>query len=352
MKYVKSFDGLRGISIIFVLLNHLGITLLLPQRNFIMQRVWPLFAGVTGVNIFFAISGFLITSILLKEMNGSGISLKRFYIRRALRLLPALFIFYAIIVVLLLTRTIEGSWESFLYSFFYLYNFAPPRIYIPECIHTWSLAVEEQFYFTWPFVLLLFKQKKAFNIGIGLIGLCLIAKFILPVMKLTVNGQSIAFGDYFRTDLWFIPAVAPIIIGSMTAIAIFNNPRRAENIFVYYRQLLVVAFVLFISPLYLAPFLLDFAYILQALGISLLLGILLYQREIIVSRILGFGPLVYIGKISYGIYVFQGLFLRNGPGGKLLINKFPLDLFLTLIIAILSYHLVERPILRYKEKFR
>jgi len=353
LKHIGSFDGLRAISIICVLLNHLGIYLLLPKTNFFQQRVWPLFAGGTGVNIFFVLSGFLITRILLTEMEGKGnISLKHFYIRRALRLLPALLLFFTIIAGLMIFHLLFPSVASFFYSFFYLYNFVPPSLQVPELIHTWSLAVEEQFYFTWPLILILFNSRKAFYIGAFLICLCILAKIILPGIKITVGDRSLPFTEVYRTGTWFIPAVAPIIIGSIMSIAIFNNKGIAESIHGNHRFCLFLSFILFISPLYLASFLAEYAYFIQSLGVALLLAVLLLNQKTMAAGILGAGPLAYVGKISYGIYVFQGLFLRNGPGGKLLIQQFPQNLVLTLLCAILSYHFVEKPILRLKEKFR
>jgi len=353
MKYVKGFDGLRAISIIFVILNHLGSYLLLPRTNFFQQRVWPLFAGGTGVNIFFVLSGFLITRILLTEMEVNGsISLKHFYIRRALRLLPALLIFYMIIAALMLGHLIQSSAPSFFYSFFYLYNFIPAGLQVPELIHTWSLAVEEQFYLTWPLILTLINSKKAFYIGVFLICICILAKIILPIIQVPVGDHSLPFTDVYRTGTWFIPAVAPIIIGSIISIAVFNDRGICESIRGNFRFCLLLSLLLFISPIYLANPFSEYIYIIQSLGVALLLAVLLLNPEAMVSRLLGVGVLAYIGKISYGIYIFQGLFLRNGPGGKLLIQQFPQNLVLTFICAIFSYHFVERPILRLKEKFR
>src|SRR5687768_16646603 len=99
MHYIKGFDGLRAISIIMVFVTHLGINSYFTPGSFAMKRIEPLFSGGTGVNIFFVISGFLITRILQRELLSRGkINIRRFFIRRFLRLLPPLFIFYLILL--------------------------------------------------------------------------------------------------------------------------------------------------------------------------------------------------------------------------------------------------------------
>lgn len=352
MKYVKSFDGLRAISILFVLLTHLGVYQMFKVGSYGMDHVFPLFSGEAGVTIFFALSGFLITRILLNELKNTGkIDLKRFYIRRALRLLPALLIFYAFIAVLMKLRLMDASRLSFLYSFFYLYNFVPISLYFGELGHTWSLAVEEQFYLTWPFILALFNSKKAFYWGVLLLMLCVAARLILPILVIPIHGRMEPIANYYRVQRFFIPAVAPIMIGSMISLLIDRYRGARQRILDNYAPIAALAGLFFLAPLYLSGTLLTVSSLFQAAGVSLFLALLLYRQDGVFARLLATGPLVYIGKISYSIYVFQGLFLRTGPGGHMLINSFPLNIILTLICAILSFHFVEKPILRYKERF-
>lgn len=107
------------------------------------------------MNILFTLSGFLITSILLTELKKTGrINVKNFYARRFLRLLPPLVVFYAAIAIFTHEGLIRSSSVSLAYSMFYVYNFVPHIYYTGELGHTWSLALEEQFYIIWPFVIL------------------------------------------------------------------------------------------------------------------------------------------------------------------------------------------------------
>ncbi|MFT3885692.1 MAG: acyltransferase family protein [Flavobacteriales bacterium] len=96
--HIRGFDGLRAISITMVVASHHGLFQLLPHTSFIRDRIIPLFAGVTGVNIFFTLSGFLITRLLLQEQDRKGtIQLRRFYIRRFLRLTPPFLLFFLLL---------------------------------------------------------------------------------------------------------------------------------------------------------------------------------------------------------------------------------------------------------------
>src|ERR1700712_5194662 len=149
--YIKGFDGLRALSIIIVFVTHLGYIDRIPNPVS-AWRISMLCSGNTGVNIFFVLSGFLITRILLREKLVTGrISLKNFYIRRFLRLLPPLIVFYAVIVFLMGFGFIEPQWFGLTLSVFYLYNFVPHRYYSSELGPMWSLALEEQYYIFWPF---------------------------------------------------------------------------------------------------------------------------------------------------------------------------------------------------------
>ena len=90
----------------------------------------------------------------------------------------------------------------------------------------------------------------------------------------------------------------------------------------------------------------------KPLGICLILIWTYYNQESVLTNLLENRLLRYIGKISYGLYLYQGIFLRTGPGGILTIQQFPLDIILTFIVAIISYELLEKPILRYKNNFK
>ena len=353
MKYIKGYDGLRAFSIILVVLTHLGLGDILPENEYVRNRVWLLFSGLTGVQVFFTLSGFLITGILLKErMAGSTINLKNFYIRRFLRLLPPLVIFYLVVGILMFYHKIVTTSVGFTMAVTYTYNFIPVKFYSGELGHMWSLAVEEQFYLVWP-VLLLFvtAARRLYAIIAAIILACVAAIYLLP--GIPIHGGTTTLGEMFLVKRWFIPAVGPIMIGSGFAIFVHYNYEKLAHTIKNNKLILLFAFVLYASPLYLPGMLLDSNAIFVSFGVSLFLLWIYFNQEGILTNALQRQPWVYIGKISYGIYVYQGFFLRTGPtADSMAIQKFPVNIILTIIVAILSYELFEKRVLKLKDKFK
>ena len=342
MKYIKGFDTLRAISIILVLTSHLGIHQLLPDNEFMRERLSLLISGQTGVQIFFTLSGFLITYILLYELNEfKKINFFNFYMRRFLRLLPPLIVFYIVIAILMKFRLIHTTSVGFLFSFFYLYNFVPAKYYSGELAHTWSLALEEQYYFVWPFIINFFNRKKVFMFIFLILLACIISIYLYP---------NLAFTKGFFPNRWFIPAVAPVLVGSLFAVLINNRDEYYEHYFKQKNKTILIAIILFLFPLY-SP-IVELSFLFQSIGISLLLVWIIYNQKSRLTSMLDNKALSYIGKISYGLYIYHGLFIKNGPYGDLWFQKFPQNIILTFTVAVLSFHLIESPILKLKKKFR
>lgn len=343
MKYIKGYDSLRAISIIFVLFAHLGLKQYLPENDYVGQRVWQLMSGGTGVQIFFTLSGFLITSILLKELKEyNSIHFRFFFIRRFLRLLPPLIVLYIVIFVLMLNGSINDSGYGIIFSFFYIYNFIPNKFYTSELGHTWSLSVEEQYYFVWPFVIHFVRErKKLFLIIFAVVAVSFLSYYIYP---------HISFTGRFKPTRWFIPAVSSIIIGSFFGIIAFQMNPKWKELKHNNRNLLIAGIVLYLFPLY-TP-ILQLIVVFQAVGISLILMWISLNQESKLTTLLDNKVLSYIGKLSYGLYVYHGIFIRTGPGSELWIQQFPQNVFFTVCMAIASYHFLEMPILKLKKHFR
>ncbi|MDG1657172.1 MAG: acyltransferase [Crocinitomicaceae bacterium] len=342
---MKGFDTLRAYSIILVISSHLGLKALLPQGDFVQDRFWGLISGGTGVNIFFTLSGFLITSILLAELaKNSRISIKNFYVRRFLRLLPPLVIFYVATAIFMQQGVISSSGVGLAYSMFYVYNFVPNPYYTAELGHTWSLAIEEQFYIVWPFAILIFRSKRLLMLLTSIVILiCVIVVWIIPELTILKN---------YNVGRWFIPAVGPILGGSLFALLNTYLRDKWKLLFQGNRKFILLIAILLTYPLYAPIFLFPAGIVINAIGVGLLLvRISLNQSSRIVS-ILEFKPLMYIGNISYGLYVYQGLFLRTGPGSDFWIQQFPINILFTFVTALISYHFLEKPILKLKSRFR
>ncbi len=352
LKYIKGFDALRAVSVILVILTHMGIFNYLPDNSFVRERLWYLFSGSTGVNIFFALSGFLITRILLSEKKQQGtISFKNFYARRFLRLTPPLLIFLIIISWLMSEELIRSNMKGFMMSFLYLYNFVPLQYHVTELGHTWSLAMEEQFYLLWPAVILFFPRSRALAISIFMICLCIFSLYIYPHISFGYNGTNINMQDMFMTSRWFFPGVGPIIIGAFAGYVSFENNGLGLNKFNGSFIQLFTGMVLFATPLFFSRELMDLVFLFQAAGISMFLIWILHHQDNQFISFLEWPPLLYIGRISYGLYVYQGIFLRTGPGGELTIQQFPLNIVITILLAILSYEIIEKKALKLKSRF-
>ncbi len=340
LKYIKGLDGLRAVSILFVVISHL-----LPAGLPVYEtRYWHLFSGTTGVRIFFVISGYLITSLLMKEREKyGGIYFKYFFVRRFLRLLPPLLVFYLITIIAMLSGAIPENYIGLVYAIFYVYNFVPNTYYTYELGHMWSLAVEEQFYFTWPFLLNKVKIiSRLFKFVILFIVVSIFATTILPQLSIAEN---------YHVSRWFFPASAPIFIGSGLALLVYYKKSLAEK-WSRSKASFISGAILYSSPLYLPTQMLPYTFVIQSLGIALWLLYISGNQGSILVKGLEIPPLRYIGKISYGIYVYQGFFLRTGPGSEFYLQQYPVNIILTLILAILSYELLEKRILKIKEKYR
>ncbi|MDA8874517.1 acyltransferase [Winogradskyella sp.] len=348
MNYIKGFDALRAFSIILVLAAHLGVFSFFKINNDYFQvRVQTLLSGDTGVQIFFTLSGFLITTILIKQKNETKIGLKNFYIRRVLRLIPALSVFYIIVSSLMFFNVIEQNYKGLLYSIFYIYNYVPEHLYSGEIAHTWSLSLEEQFYIFWPIVLLLLKKIRY----IVLVSISLIAiSFVFVVFYLKYDSSAFPFMP-FRM---FVPGIGPIMIGSLFAIINFYYIDKIKSVLKKNNLIVIIFFVMFLYPLYSPVKIIYFTFLVHGISIScFLLWIFSNQKSSLVQA-LDNKYLNYIGVISYGIYLYQGIFLKTGPGGdnRLNIQLFPLNLILVIVLAIASYELMEKPILKLKKRFR
>lgn len=330
--HIAGFDTVRAIAIALVILSHVGVTAQLQASGVpILPNLFTVFDANFGVRLFFALSGFLITSLLIAEFQATGrVNIPAFMTRRALRILPLYFI--AVLMVWILARAGIASWnrEAVIYATFFAYNFLPADENVNYLSHLWSLAVEEQFYLFWPILFMaLYPRGILVPLALVIIAACLVVLHLNP---------SIA--------AWTIPAIYPIMIGALAAIMVQHSWfRRAAG-----STAAGLAFcVLVASPIWWSSYWAPHISIAGAAGIIVWIALNQHRRAV---RWLDFAPVAYIGKISYGLYIWQGLFTGNGPYRD---NPgWPPDvwtgLLLTIAVAPISYHLFERPILRLKHR--
>ena len=359
INYIRGYDGLRACSIIFVLADHLGSKgyFHFSDSAFAGIHVWPLFSGVTGVNIFFTLSGFLITQILVKELQVKGkINYKNFFARRFLRLSPPLLVLCLVLTLLMLFDYLPGNYISLLFSFLYLNNFQPSKFFTPELAHTWSLAVEEQFYLIWPFfTTVFFKKRSIWFACFGFVFLSALAAFIFPHLYIPVeyNGHVYSLlNQVFTSGDWFIPTAAPVIIGAMAGLLLFKKTSLLETAFTRSYKLFFLSLIIYSSSLFLPELLQPVFFIIRSFGAAIFLLWLYFNQRSGLASILEWKPLNYTGSISYGLYIYQGLFLRSRPGGLLFVQQFPQNILFTFIAAVISYHFIEKKILKLKSRFQ
>jgi peptidoglycan/LPS O-acetylase OafA/YrhL len=338
--YMPTLDGWRAISIILVVLSHNKITLPNPSLAQFLQRATEY--GASGVYIFFAISGVLICGRMLQEEKKHGrISLRKFYIRRAFRILPPVLLYLLTIAVL---SPILGvgklEWFSSLFFFRNYEMTVPPAHWFTG--HFWSLSVEEHFYLLLPGILVFFPKRRVWVLGI-LTGAVMIWRFWLA-HHTTLNLNTKLDLDY-RTDT----VIDALLIAALIAIAA-NNDRYA----VYMRPLLTPLASAVLVGTYIT---LQIVHIPQTLSILIeatipplvLLGTAQNARNF-AGRILESAPLRWIGRLSFSLYLWQELFFCDlwwrGPLPLGPLQQWPLKLVGLLVCASISYYLVERPMMR------
>lgn len=348
--HYPSLDGLRGIAILMVIIYHFG-------ANHFFRPYYFLFSGELGVNIFFVISGFLITTLLLKEKLKYGkVSLRHFYSRRALRIIPVAYLFLLVMIVLNSIYKLGLSGSNFAASFLFYKNLPYQSDFYTG--HFWSLAAEVQFYLIAP--VLLISNTNRYTIAAILI---VIAVTLISLLGFYYPG--IMHGNravYYLTKgcmyfFWNGPFI--VLIGSLLAIFLFKGIISIKKTNGNY----LLSFVLLIIVLTINNrlSLLYFKYVSEFAAALLTAWIILLNLRTtnLLSAILENRVLVKIGVISYSLYVWQQLFIggRSFPPWVQPFHDYSLGLFIILklisvfIIAFMSYYFFEARFLKIKGRY-
>ena len=354
--HVPALDGIRGIAVLQVFVAHFHwIVSTDPYFNAVTPWHWlnkTLEPGFLGVDIFFVLSGFLITSLLLKDRqrNQSGM-FRRFYMRRALRLLPAL---YAILIASFFVALWEKfpmdiQWRTTWHALLYLNNWNVvwnPNAAQNDLGHLWSLGIEEQFYIIWPAIL------------IGLVALKIPNKVIMGLIAISIAvvawhrdelwDQGVSWLDlYIRTDT----RVDSLLVGALFAL-IYRHIRINRKILNY------AATIAFLGIAYIKYELPSGSFIYEGgfTVIAILAGIVILaavQSAWIGNVVLTWKPLVILGKVSYGLYlwhmlVFQvmGRHFTWGPKSVRIV----IGIMIVSAVTAASWFFIEKPFLRLKDR--
>lgn len=353
MNPILGFDGIRGLAAIAVVLHHMDAWTAIAGTGPVGQAIAPMIGGGAGVQAFFVLSGFLITTLLVYEFESNGtVSVRQFFIRRSLRIFPLYFGFMILATVLYQIDSKVTSPTSLAYGFAYAYNFIPVSAYTSFMGHTWSLAVEEHFYLIWPWVFLLFFARWP------RILLLLLAVFIFTSLPLHAFLALSEIGRNYFVERWTFIAGSSIAAGCLLALLLKSE--RYKNrcaSFLTSNIALFAACLIYALPAFAHGRSWMFDAIVsgyfRCAGITLAIGWLVFNQDSIVSKVLEQPALRYLGTISYGIYMYQGLFLATGPSRQTDVLWPPQQeygIWLLVVAAPLSYHFFELPFLRLKQR--
>ena len=334
---IPSLDGLRAISIMLVLLGHLAGT-----RGFGEVDLGIGDFAHMGVQVFFVISGFLITRLLLAEQQRKGsVSLRRFYARRCLRLFPACYAYIAVVSVLALVGFVSLTARDQLHSITYTVNFLPHAAW--EIGHLWSLSVEEQFYLLWPFAFVMLAPRRAGWAAAGVV--------VLGPLARIANRFLLTGSPYQNLNMF------PMVADSLAVGCLLTLGRGWLESQGWYARLLrplpsLITVVVMLAINRFGGYTIGAVFGMAIINFCIAL---LIHRSVVhpgdwAGRILNWSPLVFVGTLSYSLYVWQQLFL-NRDGARWM-NAFPQNLALAIATGLASYFLLEMPLLRLRERLR
>lgn len=332
LQYRADIDGLRAVSIVSVVLYHVG----LPYVS----------GGFVGVDVFFVISGYLITKIVAAEMRHGTFSFSRFYERRARRLLPTLAVVLAACFVVGLFVMVPQDFEEFAHSMFYTLIFTAniffadrggyfdPSLNLAPLLHFWSLAVEEQFYLVWPLVLLALTRYLPGRVVVA-VAVLIALSFLANVTTLDDDARAAFYMPHTRA--W------ELLLGCILALAAPRLGRAVAHVAGVLGLALIMWAVLNLDHRVPYP---GFWALVPTLGAVLVI----WSGErgpSLVGRLLSLRPLVFIGLVSYAWYLwhwpaiafFRYEFGREPAGGEIAAM-----IAIPFVLAVLSWAYLEKPI--------
>jgi peptidoglycan/LPS O-acetylase OafA/YrhL len=338
-KRIPSLDGLRAVSIVAVILGHVAACKALPFNPRVLSFLERI--PSMGVRVFFVLSGFLITTLILEEREKTArFSLSNFYMRRAWRILPPAYTLLFCLIVADILRWISISPIDYLRGFTYFMNYGPiPKWYVG---HLWSLSVEEQFYLIWPFLLAFLPTKTCRSIA---------AAFIVVSAVLRYHMVAQGSPDQWYLEYQFQYAATAIAFGCLLAIDrkwLYAQPWFRKVCASPITFVVPCAVLLANTKLHASGALGESAKdIVANVCILVLVAKFTCQPFGFVAKILNSRPFVAVGLISYSLYLWQQEF--SNPNVHNWSQRFPYNLLMIVGCALGSYFLVEKPTQRMRK---
>jgi peptidoglycan/LPS O-acetylase OafA/YrhL len=334
---MRSLDGLRAISIALVLLGHLGGTRGLKAVNLQIGDYAHL-----GVVVFFVISGFLITTLLMVERAVTGeVSLKLFYARRSIRIFPAACVYLAVLAILEVAGVVHLKPGDMWHAITYTENFH--GLHAWQVGHLWSLSVEEQFYLLWPFAFVALGVRRSIWAPVCVVFLAIAARLF---------ARFFLYGTPYEN-----PEMFPMVADSLAMGCLLAMLRsRLESMRWYLRLfqpgwsllLLVVALALNRYEDYTVVTVFGTAIINVCLAVLIHRSV--YHADDAVGAFLNWKPLMFVGVLSYSLYLWQQLFVNRNSSAW--VNAFPQNLIFAVCAGVASYYVIEKPLLGLRHRLR
>jgi peptidoglycan/LPS O-acetylase OafA/YrhL len=338
--HIPALDGIRGVSAFLVFAAHTG---LLPRQY-----------GALGVSVFFVLSGFLITWLLLREAERTGaISLKAFYVRRTLRIFPAFYAFWIVCILVTQLRGVKIPWPETISSFFYMgdyYNALKSPISPPGIMGiTWSLGVEEKFYLIWPWLFMRHFHERRKLIRIVLGGIAAVWSYrIIAVLCFAPREDYLRYAFESRWD--------NLMYGCLLALFLNGVPIAKWTVRSWspFLCVFVLTISVFLEEKVGSAYHYLFGMSLDAIVISILLGQLIFLSNTLPWSFLEMRLSRFFGRISYSFYLYHLtailLVQQFLPAQKWSVQLIAAMMTATLFAA-LSHRWIERPFLRLKEYY-
>jgi peptidoglycan/LPS O-acetylase OafA/YrhL len=348
--HLPSLDGMRAISILLVIVAHTSDVVDRESNYFFLL-------GQLGVSVFFVISGLLITWLMIRERDATGaFSLRNFYIRRFLRILPVFWLLLLAVTALKVSHVISIEWLDILRALTFTHNYPlhmhRPGNYSFWLTHTWSLSLEEQFYLVWPGLFAILRPKHAARLAVILAfsgSLLRIANYyLLPSLRGVV-------GTAFQTRI-------DILMAGCASAFLLESPAwraRIKKIPVWPALAATSFFLLVADPFFMNHFGLHsranaIASLIiptfEALGIALTLLVVVAGRPGTAFRLLNWRASSHIGKLSYSMYIWQQLFLAPHSVTRLFALLWRLPAIY--LVSFCSFNFFERPFIKLRSRFR
>ncbi|MGF6778081.1 acyltransferase family protein [Paraburkholderia sp. GAS334] len=349
---IQELTGLRCIAVMLVVISHAehmvagGYTgALSPLRLFAN--------GGLGVLIFFVLSGFLITDLLQAEWKKTGkVRLMTFYARRALRIWPAFYTYLLVVCALVAAGVLDVSFRQVMFAAVHLWNYSEllglgsTNLVHPDGVwylgHFWTLALEEQFYWFWPPLLIVILRRKDTRLLLGLILFVPLVRIASYFAVPSLRGQ---------VEMMLHTGLDPILIGCYVALnkerlATLLNSRSSSSLALT-ALILVLFFVIPVCESKAGGYwTATYGRTIESAIAGMIIGALAVKRDFWFARVLRLRGFVFIGTISFSLYLWQQLFFNLASPVTL---RFPLCVLEAFAAATLSYWLIELPFLRLKD---